>query len=132
MNDQEAVARTLWGESRNQGEQGMTAVACVIVNRVNAKKWWGKTFHDVCLKPYQFSCWLPSDPNFAKLKAVGLEDAQYRMAWDIAGEAVTGILEDITGGATHYYAMGTPKPKWADGQLPVCTIGKHIFYKLES
>ena len=35
MNDQEVLARTLWGEARGEGPEGMTAVACTIMNRVN-------------------------------------------------------------------------------------------------
>lgn len=130
MNDVDLMARTAWGEARNQGERGMQAICNVIMNRADNPTWWGHNVKEVCLKPYQFSCWLPSDPNFAKLKAVGLEDKQYAQAYELAQLALYGGLEDLTGGATSYFAktMEHP-PKWAEDREPCAMIGDHLFYK---
>ena len=38
--DLHIMAATLWGEARGDGIEGMEAVACVIVNRFNARKWF--------------------------------------------------------------------------------------------
>lgn len=131
MGDEEILARTLWGEGRGEGRTGMHAIANVIMNRVAGRKWWGLTVREVCLKPYQFSCWLPSDPNFAKLKSVGPLDKAFATALDIAGMAANGDLPDITHEATHYKVVGTPA-SWAKNQKPIVTIGHHEFYKLMS
>ena len=40
--DVDIMARTLWGEARNQGKEGMEAVACVIMNRFNENIWYSK------------------------------------------------------------------------------------------
>ena len=63
FDDIEVLARTLWGEARNQGPYGMQAVGEVIANRV-ADQRWPSTFAGVCQQPKQFSCWLTSDPNY--------------------------------------------------------------------
>lgn len=47
----EAVACTLWGEARNQGEAGMRAVAAVIENRRKAGYRRKNTATEVCLDP---------------------------------------------------------------------------------
>ena len=68
--DRDILARTLWGEARGESLAGQIAVAWTIRNRVNdgkAKSWWGEGYAGVCQKPYQFSCWNKSDPNFAYL-----------------------------------------------------------------
>ncbi|GAB7125599.1 hypothetical protein JCM19000A_01060 [Silvimonas sp. JCM 19000] len=130
---QDVLARTVWGEARggNGAEAGMTAVAHVVLNRVAAKSWWGRTIVEVCRKPWQFSCWNLNDPNLPKMRAVTSSDAQFALALQIAGRAVAGTLgNDITHGATHYYAtsMHTP-PQWAVGRQPCAQVGAHLFFK---
>ena len=68
-------ARTLWGEARSEGVEGIEAVASVILNRVRVAKlfngyWWGNDIIQVCQKPYQFSCWLKSDPQYQRVVSV--------------------------------------------------------------
>ncbi len=130
----DVLARTLWGEARGQGTAGLQAVANVVLNRVKVaeekgKFWWGNNIIQVCQKPYQFSCWNRSDPNFRKLQAVSEDNLYFSSAMRIARRAVIGALEDITPGATHYHADYV-KPYWAHGQTPTVTIGNHIFYTL--
>ncbi len=131
----DVLARTLWGEGRGEGPQGMEAIAGVVLNRVNiaAKKggyWWGNDIISVCQKPYQFSCWNRSDPNYKALQAVTDKDIHFATALRIARRALAGALDDITAGATHYHASNI-LPDWAIGQEPTITIGHHIFYKLK-
>jgi N-acetylmuramoyl-L-alanine amidase len=69
--DIDVVARTLYGEARGEGKQGMIAVACVIVTRamiaaeyVDANGKPHPLFGDgslasACQAPLQFSCWDP-------------------------------------------------------------------------
>ena len=61
--DQQIIAMTILGEARNQKEEGMYAVGCVIQARMGSTK----TGAQVCLKNngkvWQFSCWNPKDPN---------------------------------------------------------------------
>lgn len=131
----DVFARTIWGEARGEGPNGMEAVADVILNRVKAAQdrggyWWGDNIISVCQKPYQFSCWNRSDSNYKLLQAVTEKsDIYYATAIRVARRAVAGTLDDITGGATHYHAQGI-LPDWASGQTPTATIGHHIFYKL--
>ncbi|MCB9982430.1 MAG: cell wall hydrolase [Rhodospirillales bacterium] len=131
----DVLARTLWGEARGQGHIGMEAVACVVLNRVKVaanhggKYWWGANIIQVCQKPYQFSCWNRSDPNFQKLQSVDDKNLYFATALRIARRAVAGALPDHTGGATHYHADYV-EPYWARGHVPCARIGRHVFYKL--
>ncbi|WP_298374408.1 cell wall hydrolase [Azospirillum sp.] len=126
----EIIARTLWGEARGEGIAGMAAVAGVIANRVRSPRWWGKTVSTVCLKPYQFSCWLKGDPNRDKLLTVTEADRSYWLALEIADELEDGRLRDVTAGADHYHSTRV-QPEWSRGKTPVATIGVHRFYRLE-
>ena len=123
------MARTIWGEARNQGIAGMQAVASVIMNRVKRGGWYGATPAEVCQKPYQFSCWLKSDPNYEKLQNVTTADRQFAQAYDIAVKAINGTLADNTGGATEYHTKSI-KPNWNyDKLVKTAAIGDHIFYR---
>lgn len=127
------VARTLWGEARGEGREGMLAVACVILNRANSETttWWGTNVRSVCLKRYQFSCWNFGDPNRAKLLEVSNGDPAFTEALDIAADAIMGNIDDITNGANSYFdkRMANP-PVWSEGEMPTAVIGNHQFYKL--
>ena len=130
----DVLARTIWGEARSEGSAGMQAVANVVLNRVamaarRGKFWWGNNIIQVCQKPYQFSCWNRSDPNFQKLMKVGKSNPYFAAALEIARRAVDAELEDITGGATHYHADYV-SPYWVKSNKPSAIIGRHLFYKL--
>ncbi len=126
--DQDAIARTCWGEARSLGEDGMRAVACVIMNRVNAKTWFGLTPLEVCHKPWQFSCWNKDDPNLPKILAVDTKDPQFAIACELAEDATQWNWPDVTDGATSYYSTTIPVPKWAEGKDPCYTYGNMLFF----
>lgn len=123
----DTLARTIWGEARGEGTQGMQAVANVVCNRVASPSWWGNGIVDVCEKPFQFSCWNKTDPNYMKLITVDASDAQFCEALRLSKLACAGLLPDITGGATHYHAASV-KPSWSMDLKPTARIGTHIFY----
>lgn len=130
------MARTLYGEARGEGEAGIRAVACVIVNRIrHAQKkggfWWGHDVFSVCQKPYQFSCWNKGDPNRDVILHVTKERPVFRTCLAIAKEAVDGMLKDITMGADHYHTRAV-KPSWSRDKRPCALIGSHVFFKLEN
>ncbi len=134
--DEDVLARTVWGEARGESVRGMEAVACVVMNRVAVARahggafWWGGTVVEVCKKKWQFSCWNEDDPNREKVMAVNERDAEFRIAKRIARRAVKGALEDPTGGATHYHVEGV-MPKWVtDPRMEeMKKIGRHVFYR---
>ena len=126
------LARTLFGEARGEPVRGQEAVAAVVLNRVRRARhrggwWWGGTVAEVCLKPFQFSCWNATDPNRPKILAATAADPVFAACLRIARRALAGALADPTGGATHYHAAGRT-PLWAVGREPSAVIGGHIFY----
>jgi len=126
------LARTLWGEARNQGRTGMEAVASAVLNRVKVAQrrggyWWGNTVTEVCLKEYQFSCWNANDPNRPLLDLVDASDSVFRVALDIAQDAVSGDLTSTVGSATHYHTKAV-SPSWKDAGTHVASLGDHDFY----
>lgn len=132
----DVLARTLWGEARGEGVEGMEAVACVVLNRVNVAQekggtfWWGNNVISVCQKPYQFSCWNRSDANYKRVQSVTQKtDIHFATAMRVARRALAGVLQDATKGATHYHEQSI-LPDWAKGEVPTVQIGHHKFYKL--
>jgi len=125
------VAKTLWGEAAGEGRLGMEAVAGVIGNRKRLR-WRDKTDEAaVCLDHKQFSCWNVGSPLLAKMERVQRQpDAAWREALAIASDLLAGRLADRTDGATHYHASTLRRtPAWAQGVVPCCTIGRHLFFK---
>ncbi len=158
--DLNVLAQTIWGEARQDGVKGMIAVGNVIKNRVEANKaMFGQGIRGVALKPKQFSCWNPGDPNreklkdilqydkiislrksptgepfnewFQKFKNTGeyLEYKSYLKAKEIAQQILDGTVPDITKGATYYHTTDV-KPIWRKKLDKVAQFGDHVFYTL--
>jgi N-acetylmuramoyl-L-alanine amidase len=134
LDEKEVIARTVWGEVRGQSPRSWAAVAHVIRNRViqPGHKWWGDTFRNVCLKPYQFSCWLTSDPNYRQIVELPADDALLSKIRLIVDGVLLGTVPDPTGGATMYYnpAIVLRAPKWAVANKPCAVIDGQAFYAL--
>lgn len=126
--DIDVVARTVYGEARGEPNLGKTAVAHVILNRVKHGGWWGNTIQRVCLKKYQFSCWLKDDPNLPKILAVDASDSVFGTCLSIAEDAILGRSCDPTNGADSYLVTGL-KTAWTENLVPCAVIGNHSFYR---
>lgn len=119
------LAITIWREARGEGMAGMTGVYHVIMNRALAdREGWPSDPEQVCLQPYQFSCWNSLDPQRKLYPNRG--DVQYQQAQYIANLDPT----DPTGGATAYFDSSITAPSWADPKLFTVAIGRLRFYKL--
>ena len=139
LSEVDVLALTLWGESRGETLGGRIAVACVIRNRANEKSWYGHGISGVCLKRWQFSCWLPQggESNCRQLMAMAnkthisrMKTVAYRECFWIAQGICNRVVRDQVKRANHYYVDGTRKPKWAVGQTPVLELGTHLFFRL--
>lgn len=127
--DVETMARTILGEARGEGWDGMVAVGNVIKNRAKIGGWWGNTIKDVCLKPKQFSCWNNDDPNKTLIINADLSSSlAFQQAFAAACYVVYDMGVDTTNGATHYHTKAI-HPAWAKGVKPVADKGNHLFYK---
>ncbi len=132
------LARTLYGEARGEylrrdgGISALMGIANVVMNRVRHQSWFGKTIEDVCLKPYQFSCWNENDPNRPVLLQVQSgKDKVFDTCVEVAKSVSGGSWPDITHGSDHYYAVWLARaPKWAVGKTPCFKVGQHVFFKL--
>lgn len=126
--DIDTTARTVWGEARGEGFEGMRAVAHVIKNRARRGGWWGATPAAVCRKPWQFSCWNTNDPNAAKLPQLTARDHMFPEAVEAAELVLMTDDPDPTEGATHYHTAAV-RPPWSAGKTPCAVIGGHRFFK---
>lgn len=131
VDDRLALARTIYGEARGQPKVGMEAVANVVLNRVKSGR-YPNSVAQVCLQPFQFSCWNKNDPNRAKMENLkpGANHV-FDECLEIADDALAGVLPDHTFGATHYYANYIAEPFWVK-KSPMAqrtaTIGVHLFF----
>jgi len=133
QNDLEIMAKTVWGEARGETEEGRTAVAWTIRNRAQTHGWAGTLMGQVgavahvCLQPWQFSCWLESDPNRSKIDALTLD--QYAGEYGLAVDVLRGVVPDPTHGATNYYEPTIAPPYWVDRMTYCGRFGTQLFYK---
>lgn len=125
------LAATVWGEARSEGEDGMRAVAHVMVNRIGAR--FGENLETVIMTPYQFSVWNRGDPNRRlvsnpeRYATDGVALETWEQAQRIAREVLSGQSADPTGGALFYHTRAV-RPSWARRGVGRQEIGAHVFY----
>lgn len=136
--DEIIITLTAYGESRSEGAIGIRAQIHSVINRHKVGRWYSEpTLAATCIRAFQYSEWNTSDPNRLAGCIVPMSDQYMALCNQEAVDALSGASQDPTGGATHYYAAGTPEPTWVPGDItkniPPATfcgqIGKHLFYK---
>jgi len=133
VNEAEAhlLAATIWGEARSEGEDGMRAVAHVMMNRIGSR--FGENLETVILTPYQFSVWNRGDPNRRlvsnpeRFATGGIALETWVQAQRIAREVLSSQSVDPTGGALFYHTRAI-RPSWSRQGVGRQVIGAHIFY----
>jgi len=138
LDDAQLIALTLYGETRGESREGKIAVGSVILERVDHRKWDGETIKEVCLMPYQFSCFLPADPNSPALRQIaGDWDAALQRStvltqcYEIARGLIDGTIpRDPVIRATNavQYKTITCKAAWEKDYKKVATVGHHDFF----
>jgi spore germination cell wall hydrolase CwlJ-like protein len=123
-NDLWVTAQTIYGEARGEPVAGQYAVAHVILNRARKHAQRPK---DVCLQPFQFGCWTPTDPNYEKILDLDLSNQVFVRCVQVALEVLAGLSTDPTHEATHYHTTSI-LPSWAKGHTPCYRVGHHVFY----
>lgn len=129
--EKELLARTMYGEASDQGEEGMVAVGNVVMNRFKSiKSWWGNDIEGIIKMPKQFSVFNDTESgNYKRMMNATEDDEVYQQALKIAEGLLTGNIEDNTEGSTHYYNPDIVHPDWADDPLmtKIKKIGDHTF-----
>ena len=116
----DVIAATLILEAGGEYSVGsMQAVHEVIINR-SAKR--SLSAAQVCLQPYQFSCW--NSGSLARKLAM----AQRHPRWAEACMIVASKPTNLTNGADHYHADHCD-PYWNKSMTVTVVIGRHIFCK---
>jgi len=136
LSSTEIVALTLYGEARGEPIEGQIAVGCVIRNRIGVSK----TYANVCLEDYQFSCWNPDDPNYVILVELAktiifgsVENLVLNQCLWIATGIVDRVIMDTVHNSQNYLttkAYMSGKVEWAANMKPTKVIGNHTFLSL--
>jgi spore germination cell wall hydrolase CwlJ-like protein len=124
------LALCIYWEARGEGSNGQHAVAWVIKNRVTRGGWFGKSWAEVILKPYQFSSFNANDKQKFPIPET---DPAFGPCLYAAKHVYDGTSPDPTMGATHYYASSGPSkidpPSWVKDMIPTVTTGNQSFFR---
>lgn len=125
--DRAVLVKTIWGETRGESNLGRMAVVHVILNRITTNNPLFKSYKSVsqvCLKKYQFSCWLDK----WKMRHIKVDDT-YKEIKSVVDDAVRLYEsgDDYSNGALFYFSDIISPPKWASAYTLVNKIGLHNF-----
>lgn len=125
--DYQCLAQAIYFEARSEPIEGQAAVAEVVLNRVQDKRFpntvCGVVFQNEKWRhrcQFSFACDGRSDRP---------RDRQsWQQARKIAAAALAGVADDMTNAATHYHAVYV-QPGWAQRLERTVQVGQHVFYR---
>jgi N-acetylmuramoyl-L-alanine amidase len=129
------LALNVYHEAKNQSFIGQVAVAQVVMNRVEDKR-YPNNVCDVVKQGLTYK-WNTSIPIKNKCQFSWYCDGKsdkprqkkaMQMAVHVANGVYNGHLDDFVEGATHYHAHYV-KPSWAETKTYITRIDDHIFYR---
>ncbi len=130
--DTKLLTTLLFSEASKKPEflhKDATAIACVITNRLTKPSRFGKSLRDIVFAPYQFSGVNSNEWQKAVSKKFTEKEKEiYEELYGIAHDALSKAIEDVTGGADHYFNPSLVMPKWAEKMTKVYSSGAHDFY----
>ena len=119
------LARTIYWEAQGEGEEGMLAIASVVMNRVGHPGFPATVCAVVkegqSQRRCQFAWWCDGRPDEAQ------DPQAYAQAREVARRALNRELPDPTGGALYFHRRGAT-PEWAASYTRTAAIGAHLFY----
>lgn len=126
--DLDILAWTMLGEAGGQGQQGMSDVAHVVLNRLNTGK-YGGSIQDVALAPKQFSTWNSGSGGNDPKGKYPKSSADFQRARQIAEQVIAGQIPGPPGRPLDYNAKSV-SPYWADSKSQHGTYERngHVFY----
>ena len=129
--ERDALIRTMYAEAANQGEDGLAAVAHVILNRTKDSRFPDNAY-DVVHQDKQFSAWNDADMEGNDLVNIDENSKEYKDVAKILDNILSGESPDITRGATHYWNPNKANPNWGPDTLAAheaggLQIGDHVF-----
>ncbi len=130
--DDNIAVACIWAEARGESQDGKTAVAEVIRNRMRRKYFSHGDVVSTVFWPYQFS-WANTDNKWrADVFNLDNSDGLVRRCFDawVAAEHT-----DLTHGAVLYanvdliVKLGWQMPSWAHDDKRTATVGNHSFFR---
>src|SRR3546814_654655 len=113
------LATAVYFESKGEPLEGQLAVAQVILNRMESRR-FADTICGVVHQPRQFS--------YSKTAAVRTQSKNWRTAVAIASIAREERWQEIAPDALFFHANYVA-PSWRQSRVKVSQVGAHIFYR---
>jgi spore germination cell wall hydrolase CwlJ-like protein len=121
------LAHFLYAEAEAESVRTREAIAATVANQAKRLLVESAAGGLTAARPALFISCL-KDLGAAESSAVRTDDLAFASCLGIARRAVSGALQDPTGGAVRFHELGK-RPNWAFGSNPCAWIGSYLFYR---
>lgn len=143
------LALNIYHEAAVEPLEGKFGVAHTTLNRVKDERYpdtvcrvvkqYSERRQDIpwlpALNRCQFSWFCDGKPDTVRVMynsdPIEMNIEAFEVAVAVGLLAMTGLVEDNTGGSTHYYNPELADPNWADFYTPTVRLGNHAFLRRE-
>jgi spore germination cell wall hydrolase CwlJ-like protein len=92
MDSLEILSKTLFFEAGSTCDIfEVLYIGWVIRNRVEGPSWYGKTYEEVCLKKYQFSCW--NGKTLDEIESIAWDNGSKNFRWSMCRFVAAYIID---------------------------------------
>ena len=117
------LALAIYHESRGETRAGQIMVAATVMERVEDSR-WPDTVCGVVFQPNQFAWVNAATGGYPQPQ----EPAAWVNAFQMAHDALDGVLAMPETRPNHFVDLGEVVPSWVTGMKPLGKVGDHSFF----
>jgi hypothetical protein len=126
-------------KARNDIKQAKIGIGCVVRNRVNNPRWWGKNYKQIAYSLTEFFRLSEQEKNLVLFPVSNNINDKWDECYLIAKGILDNTIQDITYNSDFFFTTSEKLPGWLSSkhrhntvsQWYVSTMGEIQFYRVE-
>ena len=133
------LASLIFLKSRDDIEQTRIGIGCVVRNRVNNPRWWGRNYRQVIVPLLDLYILSEQEKDLVLNPIKNDVNEKWDNCYLVAKGILNNTIQDITFNSDYFFLTSEKLPSWLNSRLRphtisqwyVCSMGNIQFYRVE-